>query len=89
MVTVIVIAVVIASHSAFEQLLILKHWCSIRCPFAHQLSMRSPDPFPRSHLIASLFALAFEACVVILLSTLPYHHVQRAILFVTCAKLSS
>ena len=88
MVTAIVITAAVASHSAFEQLLILKHWCSIRCPFAHQLSMRSPNPFPRSRLITSLFALAFEACVVILLSTLPYHHVQLAILFVTCARLS-
>ena len=88
MVTVIVIAAAIASDSAFQQLLILKQRCSIRCPFAHQLSMRSPDPFPRFHLITSLFALAFEACVVTLLSTPPYHHVQRANLFVTCARLS-
>ena len=88
MVTVIVIAAAIASDSAFQQLLILKQRCSIRCPFAHQLSMRSPDPFPRFHLITSLFALAFVACVVTLLSTPPYHHVQRANLFVTCARLS-
>ena len=88
MVTVIVIAAAIASDSAFQQLLILKQRCFIRCPFAHQLSMRSPDPFPRFHLITSLFALAFEACVVTLLSTPPYHHVQRANLFVTCARLS-
>ena len=83
-----VIAAAVEAHSASEQPLILKHWCSIRCPFAHQLSMQSPDPSPRSHLITSLFALAFVACVVAPLSTPPYHRVQRADPFVTYARLS-
>ena len=88
MAIVIVIVAAVASHSASEQPLILKHWCSIRCPSAHQLSMRSPDPSPRSHLITSLFALAFVTCVVAPLSTPPYHRVQRADPFVTYARLS-
>ena len=88
MAVVIVIAAAVAAHSTSEQLLILKHWCSIRCPSTHQLSMRSPGPFPRSHLITSLFALAFVTCVVAPLSAPPYHRVRQADPFVTYARLS-